>query len=95
MSFASKPKKIKAKGTLRELKIVNSVSRRGADIVKVEEDKTPRRGTKGASSSSQLNQSLSPKKRQKLDVCDDKPIPCHFEGPNDDKERKTLVIPRQ
>jgi hypothetical protein len=92
MSFASKPKKIKAKGTLRELKFINSVSRRGADVVKAEEVKTPQRVTQKESSSSQVNQSSSPTKRRKLDGWDYEPIPCRLEGTNGDKERQTLVF---
>jgi hypothetical protein len=75
-------KKSRAKGALRELKIVQSVSRRGADIVATEEVKTPRRVAQKASSSTQRNQSSSPTKRRKLDGWDDEPIPCHLEGPN-------------
>jgi hypothetical protein len=92
MSLASKPKKVKRKGALRELKIVQSVSRRGADIVATEEVQTPRRvNAPKASSSTQRNQSSSPTKRRKLDGWDDKPIPCHLEGSGDYQERQTLV----
>ena len=92
MSFASKPKKIKAKGALRELKIVHSISRRGADVVKAEEIKTPPRVAQKASLSTQLNQSSSPTKCRKLDGWNYEPILCHLEGPNDYKERQTLVF---
>jgi hypothetical protein len=90
--MASKPKKIKAKGTVRELKIVHSVSRRGADIVTTEEVKTLGHVTPKTSLCGQPNQSSSPTKRQKLDNWDSEPIPCHLEGSNDYKERQTLVF---
>ena len=92
MSLASKRRKVKSKGTVQELKIVHSVSRRGADTLKAEEIKTPRRESEKVSSSSQLNQSSSPIKRLKLDGLDDGLIPCDLEGPDDDKKRRTLVF---
>jgi hypothetical protein len=93
MSVASKPKKVQRKGVLRELKIVQSVSRRGADVVAAEEVKTPRRVTAPtASSTTRPNQSSSPTKRRKLDGWDDEPIPCHLEGGEDHQERQTLVF---
>jgi hypothetical protein len=92
MSLASKPKKVKQKGALRELKIVQSVSRRGADIVATEEVKTPRRVASPKASSTQRNQSSSPAKRRKLDGWDEQPIPCHLEGHEEHQERQTLVF---
>jgi hypothetical protein len=93
MSVASKAKKVKQKGGLQELKIVHSVSRRGADVVTAEEVKTPRTvaGQK-VSLSSQPNGSPSPTKRRKVDSQDNEPIPCHLKGPNDNRERQTLVF---
>ena len=52
MSFSSKPKKIKAKGTFRELKIVHTVSRKGFDAIRTEEVKTPQRDAKNEPSTS-------------------------------------------
>jgi hypothetical protein len=92
MSFASKSRKVKAKGTVRELKIVQSVSRRGADTLKTEEVKTPRRESQRASSSSRLNQTSSPTKRPKLEAFDNEPIPFDLEGPEVTKKRQTLVL---
>lgn len=88
MPLASKPKKVKPKGVVRELKIVHTVSRRGADTVKTEEVKTPWHESRKTSSSSQLNQSSSPVKRPKFGGSDAEPIPCYLEG----RKQPTLVI---
>lgn len=96
MSLSSKPRKVKAKGAVRELKIVQSVSRRGADTLKAEEVTTPRRETGKAPKSSHPNQTSSPRKRLKLSGFDGEPIPCHFEdhfeGHDDHDRRSTLVF---
>lgn len=89
MSFISKARKVKQKGTVRELKIVQSVSRRGADTLKTEEVQTPRREAQKASSARGINQSSSPRKRPKLDGFDAEMVPCHFEG---SEKRQTLVF---
>jgi hypothetical protein len=91
MSLA-KPKKVKLKSTVRELKIVHSVSRDGVDILKAEEIKTPRPKPQKSSSTSRLSQSSSPKKRLKLDDFEAEPIPCCFEGSHDYKKGQTLVF---
>lgn len=92
MSLSSKPKKIKGKGTFRELKIVHTVSRKGYDTTRTEEVKTPRRETKNGSSTSQLNYgSSSPNKRRKLEQMDEEPIPLNLEGPAS-RKRQTLVF---
>jgi hypothetical protein len=93
MSLASKPRNVKAKGAVRELKIVHSISRRGADTLKAEEVKTPRRDSKKGSSSSRLNQLSSPTKRPKRDGLDAESIPFALEGPDEYKRRQTLVFP--
>src|SRR6266446_5289925 len=81
MSLASKPKKIKAKGKFKELKLVQTVTRKGNDIIKTEEVKTPRRGSKYGPSTSQTHQlSSSPMKRAKLEIYDEEPIPWNLEG---------------
>jgi hypothetical protein len=92
MVFASKHTKVKPKGLIRELKIVQTVSRCGLDTIKAEEVKTPRRKSGKASSSSQLNPLSSPTKRPKLDAYDTKPIPFDLRGAEDDKKRQTLVF---
>jgi hypothetical protein len=91
MSLA-KPRKVKLKSTVRELKIVHSVSRDGVDILKAEEIKTPRPKPQKSSSTSRLSQSSSPKKRLKLDDFEAEPIPCSFEGSDDYKKGQTLVF---
>lgn len=88
MSHSSKAKKVKPKGSVRELKLVNSVTRRGADILKSEEVKTPK---KKAESTSRRNCSSSPTKRPKLDVFCDDAISCDLEGPDAEK-RQTMVF---
>jgi hypothetical protein len=84
MSLSSRAKKIKAKGAFQELKLVQTVSRKGLDTIRTEEVKTPRRGAKNGLSTSHLNETLSsPIKRQKLEPFDDGPILWDIEGPND------------
>lgn len=92
MSFSSKAKKVKAKGTVRELKLVHSINRRGSDIIKTEEVKTPKNSSKNSSSSYQHSESSSPSKRLRQDVLDMDPIPFHLEGLESDKKRSTLVF---
>lgn len=70
---------------------MQTVSRRGADTLKAEEVKTPRRESQKASTSKRQNQSSSPTKRTKLEGYDTEPIPFHFLGPEDDMRRQTLV----
>jgi hypothetical protein len=92
MSLSSKPKKIRAKGTFRELKIVQTVSRKGHDTIKTEEIKTPRRGVKNGPSTSHLNHTLSSSsKRPKLEPFDEEPIPWDLGGPEGPVKRQTLV----
>jgi hypothetical protein len=92
MSFSSKPKKVKPKGTVRELKLVNTVNRRGMDTMQTEEVTTPRNdGQQNAFSASQRNRSSSPVKRQKLDDSDIDPILFNVEDPDVSKKRQTLV----
>jgi hypothetical protein len=86
MSFSSKAKKVKPKGTVRELKLVNSINRRGSHIITTEEVKTPKQNSK------RHNQSSSPTKRSKLDVSDMEAIPFHLEGLENDKKRSTMVF---
>ena len=95
MSLSSRAKKIKAKGAFQELKLVQTVSRKGLDTIRTEEVKTPRRGAKNGLSTSHLNETLSsPIKRQKLEPFDDGPILWDIEGPNaiESVKRHTLVV---
>lgn len=92
MSFASKPKKFIPKGTVRELKVVKTVNRRGTDTIKTEEIKTPRRGSQKESTSQLGGPSSSPKKRAKVEVFDEDPIPWHLEDDDVYNKRQTLVF---
>ena len=92
MSHSSKPKKIKQKGTVRELKLVQTVNRRGHDALRAEEVETPRRGSQSTPSTSQRNHASSPLKRPKLGNFNAEPIPCHLDGPDSSKRQRTLVL---
>src|SRR5271163_677253 len=91
MSFVSRARKVKKKGTVQQLKLVQSVSRRGLDTLTTEAVETPQRQTEKASLSSQ---SLSPRKRQKLNDLAAEPLPSNSEGPIEfeERERETLVF---
>lgn len=91
MSLSSKPKKIKQKGGCRELKVVQTVTRKGYDTITTEEVKTPRNANNAPSASPARQQSFSPKKRQKLEPFE-VPIPFHLEGPGRSEKRQTLVL---
>jgi hypothetical protein len=92
MSFASKPKKAKPKGTVRELKLVHSINRRGTATIGTEEVTTPRRNLQSTPSTSQHNQSSSPVKRQKLEPFDVEPIEFNMDEPDVSTKRQTLVF---
>jgi hypothetical protein len=88
MSLSSKPRKVKAKGTVRELKLVQSISRRGADLLKAEEVQTPK---KKAQSINQFPCSSASIKRPRLESFAMEPIPFDVEGHDVSKKRQTLV----
>jgi hypothetical protein len=92
MSRRSQARIVKPKGSVRNFKIVESVTRRGRDTLKLEEVMTPRRESKKASSSRQTNESSSPAKRPKLVGFDAEPLQCDFGGPHEDGQRQTLVL---
>jgi CxC2 like cysteine cluster associated with KDZ transposases len=92
MSFASKPKKVKRKGTARDLKLVHSINRRGAATITTEEVTTPRRDLQSTSSTSKQNHSSSTAKRHKLEPFDVNPIQFHLDEPNVSTKRETLVF---
>ena len=89
MSHSSKAKKVKPKGTVRELKLVHSISRRGADILKSEEVKTPKKNT---ASTSRHNGSSSPIKRLKLEAFNGDANSCNLEDLDMSEKRQTLVF---
>lgn len=88
MSFASKPKNIRPKGVVQQIKLVDSVTRRGKDIIKTEEVKTPTKNKTTAK-----KHLSSPSKRAKLEAFDAEPIPfCLDEGESStSRTRQTLV----
>jgi hypothetical protein len=92
MSLISKSTKVKPKGTIQELKIVPSVTRRGVDTLAMEEVRTPRRVNKTASSSRPTSQSSSPAKRQRQDGFDPEPLPYALAGSDENGKRRTLVF---
>jgi hypothetical protein len=92
MSFSSKPKKVKPKGSVRELKLVQTVSRRGVAAIKTEEDKTPHRGPQKTEATTPRNHSSSPIKRLKFEPTDEQPIPCYLEDQDPLNKRQTMVF---
>jgi hypothetical protein len=95
MPLSSKPKKVKQKGTVRELKLVQSINRYGSDTYKAEEvKKQPNDSQKpplplmndGTPSSSSM-------KRSKFEPVDQEGIEWSLEMPDFSKKRQTLVIP--
>lgn len=74
---------------MRELKIVQSVSRHGSDTLTAEEVQTPNRKTP---TTSRNNCSSSPTKRLWLESFDYEPIPFDPEGPDVSEKRQTMVV---
>ena len=91
MSLSSKPKKIKRKGSCRELKVVQTLNQKGYDIITTEEVKTPCNANNAPSASQACQQSFSLKKFQKIESFEE-PIPFHLEGPGGSEKRQTLVL---
>ena len=92
MSFSSKPKKVIPKGTLHELKLVQTINHRGSDTLKTEEVKTPRHGQQTTLSTSKQDHSSSPFKHPKLQDFNVNPITFNMEGIDVSKKRQTLVF---
>jgi hypothetical protein len=92
MSVVSKSRKVKLRPTVRQLKLVQSVTRRGADTITTEEVKTPRQERQKGPSSSRTKESSSPMKRPKLEGWDAKPVQCDFQGADEDGKRQTMVF---
>jgi len=89
MSSSSRAKKVKPKNTVRELKLVHSISRRGVDVLKMEEVKTPKKKTALASRHSG---SSSPIKRPKLEPFNPVGISDDLEEFDTSGKRFTLVF---
>ena len=92
MSLFSKPKKLKPKGTVRELKLVHTINRHGADTIKAEVVKTPQKSSQTVPSTSRPNRSLSPIKRPRMEIFDSDPIPFNLEDPDISGKRQTMVF---
>lgn len=92
MSFSSKPQKVKPKGSVKELKLVQTVNRRGRDTIKTEEVKTPKHCRQPSPSKTRGNRSPSPTKRLRVDGFDIDPIPFDLEEPEKSTKRQTLVF---
>jgi hypothetical protein len=99
MPSSSRHEKVKRKGVVREVKIVQTVNRYGRDTERAEVVKTPRRESKNASLANPLSSSsspikyanpFSPFKRARLDSSDEGPISFNLEGSMSNK-RQTLV----
>jgi hypothetical protein len=95
MSLCSRPKKLKPKGIVQELKIVQTVNRNGKDTIQTEEVKRPGRSLQKATSLNSTSRSSSPIKRRRLEDFDDEPVIYNLEGPNVFQRRQTLVFPFQ
>jgi hypothetical protein len=91
MSF-SKPKKVKLKGSVRELQLVQTVSRRGVASVGTEEDRTPRHSRKKSESTTPRNYSSSPVKRLKLEAADEHPLPFSLDDGDLLNKRQTIIF---
>ena len=89
MSLASRLKKVRLKGAVRELKIVDTVNHRGSDVLTLEEVKTPK---KRAASTSQRNLSSSPIKHPKLEAFEAESFPSDLDDGSTSKKRQTLVF---
>jgi hypothetical protein len=59
MSLSSKPKKTKPKSTVQELRLVQSINRRGMNTMKAKQVKTPQQGSAKMPSASQHSRSFS------------------------------------
>jgi hypothetical protein len=90
--FSSRPKKIKRKGAVRQLKFVETVSRSGLDTLKAEEVKTSQPRLDKSLTANQPCASSSPSKHMKLDVFDQEQNAGDLEGCDNLNKRKTLVF---
>ena len=91
MSLSSRPKKVKPRGIVQELKIVDTVTRRGLKTIKAVEVTPARHGFQNEPSTSKCSP-ISSIKRRKVEFSDVEPIPYHMEGPDITEKRQTLVF---
>ena len=85
-------KKVIPKGTLHELKLVQTINCRGSDTLKTEEVKTLRHGQQTTPSTSKQDHSSSPFKHPKLQDFNVDPITFNMEGIDVSKKKQTLVF---
>ena len=90
--FSSKPKKVIPKGTVHELKLVQTINRLGSDTLKTEEVKTPRHGQQKTLLMSKQDHSSSLFKCPRLQDFNVDPITFNQEGIDVSKKRQTLVF---
>ena len=91
MSLSSRPKKVKPRGIVQELKIVETVTRRGVKTIKAVEATPARSAFQNEPSTSKSNP-VSSIKRRKVEFSDLEPIPYHMEGPDITEKRQTVVF---
>ena len=84
--------KVIPKGTLHELKLVQTINHCGSDTLKTEEVKTPRCGQQTTMLTSKQDHSSSPFKHPKLQDFNVDPITFNMEGIDVSKKRQTLVF---
>jgi hypothetical protein len=89
MSLSFKPKKIKPKSTVQELRLVQSINRCGIDTMKAEQVKTLQQGSAKMPFASQHSCSSSLIKRRRMEMFDSEPIPCDLE---EQRKRQTMVF---
>jgi hypothetical protein len=92
MSVSSRPKKVKPKGVIQELKLVQTISRNGKDTVQTEAIKTPSRPQQKAAFSNTPSQSCSPTKRRKLEDFEEELTAYDMGDSHMSAKRKTLVF---
>ena len=92
MSFSSKLKNVIPKGTMHELKFVQTIDCCGSDTLKTEKVKTLRHGQQTMPSISKQDHSSSPFKHPKLQDFIVNPITFNMEGIDVSKKRQTLVF---
>jgi hypothetical protein len=92
MSLSSRLTKVKPKGVVQELKLVDTISRNGKDVLQTEEVKTPRRSLRKGPSANPSSRSSSPTKRRKLEDFDWGPTMYDLEDLDVSKKRQTLVF---
>lgn len=91
MSTSSRPKKVNKKGGIKQLKIVETISKHGYDAIKLEEDKTPRGRSQKSPPTHPRKTSSSPVKRQKLEFHEAEPIDFDMDGLDLPNKRRTMV----